>query len=252
MADPALRAAVAFAVDKNEINTRLLGGNAAIANTNISPRAWFFADQPPATYDPEQAKKILADGGWADSDGDGIVEKDGIKAKVELCTTTRQVRQDTLALVSAWLKAIGVESIINAVSPSDIFADYNEGTVDTPCILSRSNFDLAEHAYLSQVDPLGNYVTYHSTQYNPVGGNNAQVNHPDVDKALDDVKNNVDFELVRDAMATFQEVYFAQTVEIPLYYRLNVELVNPRVGNFFANGTQVGSTWNGEDWFAKQ
>ena len=134
-ADPAIREAIAYAIDKNEINTRLLGGNAQVANTNISPSAWFYADQPPATFDPEKAKQILADGGWADSDGDGIVEKDGTKAKIELCTTTRQVRQDTLALISSWLKAVGIDSVINPVAPSDIFADYNEGTLDTPCIL---------------------------------------------------------------------------------------------------------------------
>jgi peptide/nickel transport system substrate-binding protein len=251
-ADPALRAAIAYAIDKNEINTRLLGGNAQVANTNISPSAWFFADQTPATYDPEQAKKILADGGWADSNGDGIVEKDGVTAKIELCTTTRQVRQDTLALISAWLKAVGVDSVINAVAPSDIFADYNEGTIDTPCILARSNFDLAEHAFSSSIDPLGNYTSYHSSQFRPTGANDAQVNSPEADKALDDVKNNVDFEVIRDAMATFQQTYVEQTIEVPLYYRKNVELEGARVGNFFANGTQVGSTWNGEDWFAKQ
>jgi peptide/nickel transport system substrate-binding protein len=250
--DPALRQAIAYAIDKNEINTRLLGGNAQVANTNISPSAWFFADQEPAVYDPEKAKQILADGGWADSDGDGVVEKDGTKAKIELCTTTRQVRQDTLALISSWLKAVGIDSVINPVAPSDIFADYNEGTVDTPCILARSNFDLAEHAFSSSIDPLGNYFSYHSSQNRPDGANDAQVNDPTVDKALDDVKNNVDFEIIRDAMAEFQKAYVEQTVEIPLYYRKNVELANPRVGNFFANGTQVGSTWNGEDWFVRQ
>jgi peptide/nickel transport system substrate-binding protein len=251
-ADPAIREAIAFAIDKNEINTRLLGGNAQVANTNISPSAWFYADQTPATFDPEKAKQILADGGWTDTNGDGIVEKDGTAAKIELCTTTRQVRQDTLALISSWLKAVGIDSVINPVAPSDIFADYNEGTVDTPCILARSNFDVAEHAFSSSIDPLGNYFSYHSSQFRPDGANDAQVKDATVDKALDDVKNNVDFSIIRDAMAAFQKAYVEQTVEIPLYYRKNVELANPRVGNYFANGTQVGSTWNGEDWFVRQ
>jgi peptide/nickel transport system substrate-binding protein len=251
MADPAIREAVAFAIDKNEINTRLLGGNAQVANTNISPAAWFYADQEPAVYDPAKAQQILADGGWADSDGDGFVEKDGVKAKVELCTTTRQVRQDTLALISAWLKAVGVDSVINAVSAADIFADYNEATLDTPCALSTSNFDLAEHAFSSSIDPLGGYFSYHSSQFHPTGANDARVNDPDVDTAFDAVKNNVDFNLIKDAMATFQKVYVEKTVEVPLYYRKNVELAGPRIGNYFANGTQVGSTWNSEDWFAK-
>ena len=249
--DPAIRQAIAFAIDKNEINTRLLSGNAQVANTNISPAAWFYADQAPVNYDPAAAKKALADGGWVDTNGDGFVEKNGTTAKVELCTTTRQVRQDTLALVSAWLKAVGIDSVINPVAASDIFADYNEATLDTPCALSTSNFDVAEHAFSSSIDPLGNYFSYHSSQFHPKGANDARVSDPELDASLDLVRNNVDFAKIKDAMATFQKIYVDKTVEIPLYYRKNVELVGPRLGNYFANGTQVGSTWNGEDWFSK-
>ena len=66
------------------------------------------------------------------------------------------------------------------------------------------------------------------------------------------MKNNVDFQVVKDAMGTFQDLYVDKTMEIPLYYRKNVELHNPRLGNYFANGTLQGSDWNGEDWFVTQ
>jgi len=250
MSDPAMRQAVAFAIDKNDINTRLLGGTVQIANTNISPGAWFFADQPPATFDPAKAKQILDDGGWV-AGADGIREKGGIKAKIELCTTSRQVRQDTLALIAGWLKDVGIEGVPNAVDPANIFAAYNEATADTPCALSKSNFDLAEHAFSSSIDPLGNYFSYHSSQFEPDGANDAQVKDTEIDAAMDTVKNSVDFKVIKDAMAQFQKVYVEKTVEIPLYYRKNVELVGPKLGNFFANPTQAGPTWNAVDWFSK-
>lgn len=252
MSDPAMRQALSFAVDKNAINERLLAGTVQVANTNISPSAWFYADQTPATFDPDKARQILEDAGWVDSDGDGVREKDGITAKIELCTTTRQVRQDTLALIASWLKDVGVDSVVNAVSPADIFADYNESTIETPCVLARSNFDVAEHAFSSSIDPLGNYFSYHSSQFEPNGANDAQVQNTDLDTALDTVKNSVDFVVIKDAMEEFQRVYVDQTVEVPLYYRKNVELVKlSRLGNFFANGTQAGLTWNAEDWYVK-
>jgi len=250
MADPAMREAVAFAIDKNLINTRLLGGTVQVANTNISPGAWFFADQAPATFDPEKAKQILDDAGWK-AGADGIREKEGLKAKIELCTTTRQVRIDTLALIAKWLKDVGIEAIANPVDAGSIFADYTEATADTPCALSTSNFDLAEHAFSSSIDPLGNYFSYHSSQFRPDGANDAQVSDPGIDAALDTVKNSVDFKVIKDAMAEFQKVYVEKTVEIPLYYRKNVELVSPKLGNFFANPTQAGPTWNAVDWYAK-
>ncbi|HEV8489605.1 MAG TPA: peptide ABC transporter substrate-binding protein [Candidatus Limnocylindrales bacterium] len=250
MSDPAMREAIAWAIDKERINQQILTGNAQVANTSITPSAWFFADQPATTYDPEKAKSILDAAGWTVGT-DGIREKDGLKAKIELCTTTLQRRQDTLALLASWLGDVGIEAVPNPVSATDIFAGYNEATIDTPCALSRSNFDLAEHAFSSSIDPLGGYFSYHSSQFEPEGANDAQVSDPALDAAFDTVKGSVDFVVIKEAMAEVQKVFAEKTVEIPLYYRKAVELHNAKLGNFFANGTQAGPTWNAVDWFVK-
>jgi peptide/nickel transport system substrate-binding protein len=250
MSDPAMREALAWAIDKNEINSRLLGGTVEIANTLASPQVWFYKEEPASSYDPEKAKSILDAAGWTVG-SDGVRAKDGLRAKIELCTTTRQVRQDTLALIAAWLKDIGVESVVNPVSPADIFATYNEASDETPCALSRSNFDLAEHAFTSSIDPLGNYGIYHSSQVSPKGGNNANVVDPDVDKTMEAVKNSVDFTVVKAAMGDFQDIYVGKTIEVPLYYRKQVDLAGPTVGNFLANPSQSGPTWNVQDWYVK-
>lgn len=251
VSDPAVRLAVSTAIDKAAINERLLGNSVQLANTNILPGLWYFSDQPSAAFDPAKSIATLEAAGWVDSDGDGVREKDGIRLKIELCTTTRQVRQDTLALGAAWLKDVGIEAVVNPVSPADIFADYNESTRDTPCVLAHSNFDIAEHAFLSSFDPNSGFSTYHSTQFNPNGGNDASISSTDLDTALEAVRDNVDFTVIRDAMATFQEIYVRDIIEILLYYRKNVEIAAPNVGNFFANPTSAGPTWNAVDWYVK-
>ncbi|MBI3746693.1 MAG: peptide ABC transporter substrate-binding protein [Chloroflexi bacterium] len=248
--DPAFRQALTYAVDKNAINTRILGGLEAIANTNVAPDAYYFVDQPPATFDPAKAGQILDAAGWT-AGADGIRVKNGLRAKIELCSTTRQARIDTLKLIAQQLKAVGIEAIPNNVSATDIFSTFNKAKIDTPCALSHSNFDVAEHAFSVSVDPIGNYTSYHSSQFEPNGSNDAQVSDPDLDKALDAVKNTVDFVAVRRAMATFQQIYVQKTVEIPLYFRKEVEALNARVGNFFANPTSAGPTWNAVDWYVK-
>ncbi|HEY7735372.1 MAG TPA: peptide ABC transporter substrate-binding protein [Candidatus Limnocylindrales bacterium] len=250
--DPAIREAVKLAIDKNAINAQLLGGAAALAQTNVSPSAWFYV-APTATdaQDLEGAKAALDAAGWT-AGADGIREKGGLKAKVELCTTTRQVRQDTLALVAGWLKEVGIDSVVNAVSPDDIFAAYNESTTDTPCALSRYSYDFAEHAFSVPLDPLSNYPVYHSSQLEPEGGNDGHITDPDVDEALETVKNNVDFAVVKEAMATFQQIYVEKTIEIPLYFRKEVYLHKPSVQNFTGNPTSTGPLWNAADWWIQQ
>jgi ABC-type transport system substrate-binding protein len=156
-----------------------------------------------------------------------------------------------LALIAGWLKDVGIEGVPNPVDAANIFASFNEATADTPCALSKSNFDLAEHAFSSSIDPLGNYFSYHSTQFEPNGVNDAQVKDPGIDAALDTVQNNVDFTKIKAAMAEFQKIYVEKTVEIPLYYRKQVDLFAPKVGNFIANPTQAGPTWNAVDWYIK-
>ena len=247
VSDPAIREAIRWAVNKDEINTRLLGGAAALGFTNVSPNAWFYSDPPTYTFDPAKAKSVLDAAGWV-AGADGIRSKNGLKAKIELCTTTRQVRQDTLALVSSYLKAVGIDSTVNAVSPNDIFASYNEATAQTPCALSKSTYDVAEHAFSVPLDPLANYPTYHSSQIEPNGGNDGYIKDPDVDRILDGVKGTVDFAKIKSLMAEWQKVYVEKTIEIPLYFRKEVYLVNPKVVNFTGNPTSQGPTWNSYDW----
>ena len=250
VSDPQFRLALTHAIDKNEITTRILGGLVKVANTNVAPDAYYFLDQPPAKFDPTTAMSILDAAGWKVG-ADGIRVKDGLRAKIELCSTTKASRVESLALMVKELKAVGIEAIAANGSPSDVFNDFNSATPETPCNIYRGNFDVAEFASSVSIDPIGNYQSYHSSQLEPKGSNLAGVVDPDIDKSLDTVKNTVDFVAVRHAMETFQKVYVEKTVEIPLFFRGQIDAVSPKVGNFFSSPTSAGPTWNAVDWYLK-
>ena len=60
-------------------------------------------------YDVDKAEQILADGGWSDTDGDGIVEKDGQKAEFTVYySASDSVRQALTAEFSNQMKAVGI------------------------------------------------------------------------------------------------------------------------------------------------
>jgi peptide/nickel transport system substrate-binding protein len=251
MGDLAMRQALQLAVDKDAINTRLLGGMATVAYTNTSPYAWYYSEPTKITFDLEKAKQVLDAGGWTVG-ADGIREKNGVKAEVKFCTTTRQVRQDTLAMVAGWMTQIGIKPDVQAVNSSDIFATYNESTADTPCALSRGNFDVALHTFSVPLSPNSNYPVYHSSQFEPNGQNDAKVSVPAIDTDLQTILNSVDFDKARELMADFTKQYVDQAVEVPLYFRKDVNLVQPYVKNWTGNPSSVGYTWNVQDWFIQK
>jgi peptide/nickel transport system substrate-binding protein len=251
MADPAMRRAVALAVDKEAIASQLLGGSVVVAQSGIPPDAWFYTESFPTPNDPDGARRLLDEAGWVDSDGDGVREKKDLRAQIELCTTGPQARIDTANQIAAWLGEIGIQAIVNVVAPGDMFADWNTARNDTPCVLSRSNFDLAELEVALSIDPIYAYFSYHSSQFEPDGANDAQVVDADIDAALDIVKTSVDFVAIKHAMADFQRLYVEKTVEVPLYYPRNVELVGSGLGNYYANPI-FAPTWNVVDWFSRE
>ena len=189
--------------------------------------------------------------GWVKG-SDGIRAKNGVKAQITMCTTTRQVRGDTLALISSWLKQLGIDAKVSQVPSTVIFGAYSTTAATTACNLAHGTFDIAEHAFVVSPDPIANYVTYNSKTTEPNGSNDAKINDPLIDKALDAVKGTVDPAVITDAYKTFFQQYLSQAVEVPLYYRHDVYIVNPKVGNFVGNGTTATGSWNAQDWFLGQ
>lgn len=76
VSNKALRQAMAYAVDNDAVATEFYQGTREGANSAIPPMftEYHNPDQEGYTYDPEQAKQILADAGFVDNDGDGFVE----------------------------------------------------------------------------------------------------------------------------------------------------------------------------------
>ncbi|MDH3668243.1 MAG: peptide ABC transporter substrate-binding protein [Paracoccaceae bacterium] len=82
------------------------------------------------TQDVEQAKALLDEAGWNDTDGDGVREKDGVKLSVIYQTSTNSVRQGTQALIKQMWAEIGVETELKNISAS-VFFGGDQSSPDT-------------------------------------------------------------------------------------------------------------------------
>jgi peptide/nickel transport system substrate-binding protein len=94
LADPRLRRALSMLVDQETIIGQIYEGIDETATSILLPNWWSYADdveQP--SYDPEEARRLLAELGWRDSDGDGVRDKSGQRLAVRLGTHSEDVNR---------------------------------------------------------------------------------------------------------------------------------------------------------------
>ena len=79
LGDDKVRAAVISATDRKNYADVLLKGTFIPGSAPIPPSMDYgFKDlKDPNAYNPERSKQLLAEDGWKDTDGDGILDKDG-------------------------------------------------------------------------------------------------------------------------------------------------------------------------------
>jgi peptide/nickel transport system substrate-binding protein len=119
-ADLAIRQAVNYAVDREALVAGVLEGYGSAAFGPVSGLAW---EEPKAIIEANlnTAKEILVNGGWADSDSDGIVEKDGLKAEFTIIYPASDSTRQALALAAAdMIKAMGIQVNVEGKSWEEI------------------------------------------------------------------------------------------------------------------------------------
>lgn len=123
--DKALREALYYALDREGIVSSLLEGNGSVLNSPFLPASWAHEDVSRMNirgYDVEKAKQILADAGYADTNGNGILEApDGTELSFTYKIPVDSALTEQVALVvqQNW-KAIGVEVEIQSFEYSEL------------------------------------------------------------------------------------------------------------------------------------
>lgn len=108
--DTALRRALSYAMDREGICTNALNGAARPVYSHNPEMPWDNQSNKIKNADIETAKEILQKGGWEDKDGDGIVEKNGMKAQFTLLYTPGEVERQAVVLgAQESAKKIGVQ-----------------------------------------------------------------------------------------------------------------------------------------------
>ena len=113
-ADVQVRRAINIGVDRQEMIDHVLNGYGSPAYSVCDQMPWYNPDSEVA-YDPEKAKTLLDEAGWKTGE-DGIREKDGVKAELNLLYATGDsVRQALAADFADQLKELGISCTLEGV-----------------------------------------------------------------------------------------------------------------------------------------
>lgn len=120
-ADPAIRQAINYAIDRKALVAGILEGYGSPAHGPVSGLPW---EEPNAAIQDAQtnrAKQILAAGGWADKNGDGVLDKDGLRAEFKILYPANDSIRQALALsVAEMIKPLGIQANVEGKSWDEI------------------------------------------------------------------------------------------------------------------------------------
>ncbi len=119
--DVRIRRAFNYAINR-KIMVKSLFGNITTPSYFITDPKFIWGPSNISSgyrYDPKKAKELLAQAGWRDTDGDGLLDKNGRTFKVVLLVPTGEANADMVALVvQSQLKTLGIrieiKTMINA------------------------------------------------------------------------------------------------------------------------------------------
>lgn len=192
-----VRKALNHAINVEEIIDMVLEGSGTIATGPINDKvAQYNKDLKPYEYDPEKAKKMLADAGYPDG------------FETTIWTNDSPVRAKIAEIVQANLKEIGVEVKIEEVE----WGSY----LDRTAAGEHDMFILGWVTVTADAD-YGLYALYHSSQHGSAG-NRTFYDNTKVDELLDKGRTSSDEDERLAAYTEAQEIIVDEAPQLFLYF----------------------------------
>lgn len=186
--DKRVRQALTHAIHREEIVQYVLYGFGKVISGPFPSHLWYYnPNVKPLPYDPEKAKKLLAEAGWRDTDGDGVLDKEGKPFRFKLITNSgNDIRRDVGVLVQRQLRELGI----------DVIFETYEWSVFLKNFINARHFDACILGWSLSPDP-DDYMIWHSSQIEK-GFNFISYVNPEADRLWEEGRKEYDLEKRRE------------------------------------------------------
>jgi peptide/nickel transport system substrate-binding protein len=211
--DILVRQAMIYAVDQEGlVKTAFFNMQQPVHNV-LSPTTWGYDDQAAKmfSYNPDKAKELLKQAGWADADNDGILEKNGTKLTIEY-PALPAYEEAYMELLAAYLKRVGFDVHLTTMDDAGIFTFGNAG-----------KHNILNMGWIS-TDPSVLSIVYNSVNI-AQGSAFTRFKSADLDNALNSAAKELDPDKRKQDYVDAQRIIMQNALAIPLYSYSRVMLM---------------------------
>lgn len=223
LADKRVRLALAHLFNRDQFISDIFQGMARPITTPVSLHKSFAHPKlKPIAFDPNKARKLLADAGWKDSDGNGILDKtiDGKQQEMRLqfyYNEGNYVRQNVGLLLQADAQKAGIDIQVNAVRWDSLLTRLDQGQFDLYCIAT-----IQEPGW----DDFWN--TWHSSAIYPHGSNRGRFRNEASDKLLETIQHTLDEKQLKKLYLDWQELIYEEQPQLFLFAPPQLMVISKR------------------------
>jgi peptide/nickel transport system substrate-binding protein len=226
-ADKRVRQAMTMLIDRERMVKDIYLGYATVASGPFAPKGpQSDPTVKPLPYDPEGAKKLLAEAGFKDSNGDGVI--DGPDGKPLRFTLLYPSGADIYEKLVRFVK--------DNLAVGGVVMDLDRQ--DWPVLVDRLNKSDFEAAMLgwSSVPESDPYQIFHSSQIGDSGDNRTNYVNPELDKTIDEARRTMD---TAQRMKLWNKVHSILAEDQPYTFMVNrpyLRLIHNRIKNVKTSG----------------
>ena len=237
--DVRVRRALAHAVNKEDVVKGALLGLGVPTIGPYKPGTWMYDENiEDYAYDPALAKKLLAEAGWVDRNGDGALEDASGRpfAFTILTNQGNDQRIKSATIIQSQLAALGIKVEIRTVEWASFIKEF----------VDKGNFDALILGWTITQDPDA-FDVWHGSRAVPGGLNFVGFQNAEADALLEKGRETVDQAARKKIYDAFQEILHRDQPYLFLYVPYALPILSSRFQNVAA--APAGITYNFTKWW---